>query len=100
MYKCNDCGLIFDDDEMYVVKEKHREVDNMDVEYFYHCPNCGSGDFEEAAMCDKCGEWHSNDGPLCDDCKGDFMYSLEQLAKEFNLGEWDFGDLLQEYIEK
>ena len=85
MYKCNRCGYLFD--EPNVVVERHRELDFMDAEYIDMCPNCGSGNYEEAYPCEMCGEYHSNDGPLCGDCREDLIYSIRELGNKYGITE-------------
>lgn len=73
MYKCLECGAIFDDNEMGNWTEPHGEE-------MTGCPCCG-GAYEEAVMCDECGEWFFRDEltcgkyKVCRDC-------LEAFAKD------------------
>lgn len=97
MYKCNRCGYLFEEPIRRV--ERHREVDYMDAEWFYQCPNCGSGNYDEAGMCEKCGEYHSNDGPLCDDCREDLIYEIRELGGKYRITEDELKDVLEEIIE-
>ena len=55
MYKCLDCGEIFD--EPASVRETHGFTDGL-AETFYMCPYC-NGDYEEAKQCQECEEWHT-----------------------------------------
>lgn len=54
MYKCIDCGHIFDDGEQSIIREYHDEIPGGFYEEFAGCPICGGG-FEETASCEKCG---------------------------------------------
>lgn len=71
MYKCLDCGHIFDDGEQDVIREYHREIPGGFYEEFAGCPICG-GDFEETERCEKCGGAFLPDelisGYYCKDC--------------------------------
>ena len=49
MYKCLNCGEIFE--EAKPIKEDWGES-------FSVCPYC-NGDYEEAKQCQECGEWHA-----------------------------------------
>lgn len=53
MYRCNDCGLHFDEPEFIIAKEPHEywgvPIDEAFTEY--HCPYCGSADFESGSVC-------------------------------------------------
>ena len=51
MYKCSNCGKIFEDPKS--IKEDWGET-------FYVCPCC-NGDYEEAKQCQECDEWHTED---------------------------------------
>lgn len=52
MYKCNDCGNHFDEPEFTITKEPHEywgvPIDEAFTEY--HCPYCGSEDFESGSV--------------------------------------------------
>lgn len=54
MYKCKNCGHLFDDGEQKHVVEKHGFSDGMYEEYD-SCPVCGASDFEETKRCLSCG---------------------------------------------
>ena len=51
MYKCSNCGEIFE--EPNSIKEDWGET-------FSVCPYC-NGDYDEAKQCDHCDEWHTED---------------------------------------
>lgn len=51
MYKCLECGRVFEQTHNY--RERHGER-------FRCCPYC-NGDFAEAMQCDDCGEWFYQD---------------------------------------
>lgn len=55
MYKCLDCGEVFD--EPASVRETHGFTDGF-AETFYMCPHC-NGNYEEAKQCKECDEWHT-----------------------------------------
>lgn len=57
MYKCLDCGEVFD--EPASVRETHGFTDGF-AEIFYMCPYC-NGDYEEVHQCKKCDEWHTDE---------------------------------------
>lgn len=70
MYKCLDCGHIFDDGEEAVSKEYHDEIPGGFYEEFDCCPICG-GNFEETTRCRKCGGEFLDDELLsgyCEEC--------------------------------
>ncbi len=71
MYKCLECGHIFEDGEQAANKEYHDEIPGGFCERFASCPICG-GEFEETHDCKKCGGaflWGELfGGYYCEDC--------------------------------
>jgi len=69
MYKCVDCGHLFEEGEQRTYKEAHGFSDGF-AEEFSVCPVCG-GDYEETTRCAFCGGEHLEselyDG-VCLDC--------------------------------
>ena len=59
MYRCCECGNLFEEGEQAVWEERHG-LDSPPYEKFSGCPVC-RGDYEEVYQCKKCGEWHSDD---------------------------------------
>ena len=62
MFKCNDCGAVFED----------KSED---------CPICGSTDYYR--LCVNCGDYHVTDG-LCDKCAEYFATDYETLKRANN----------------
>lgn len=70
MYRCTECGHIFEDGEQKSCREFHPEVDSMQYERFDGCPLCG-GSYESVYKCDDCGNVLSEDElffGLCKNC--------------------------------
>lgn len=71
MYKCVDCGHLFEDGEEAVWDEPRGEYWGWScTESVCGCPVC-HGDYEEASECKECGEWHFSDeltDGLCEKC--------------------------------
>ena len=59
MYRCCDCGNLFEEGEQAVWEERHG-LDTPPYETWSGCPVC-NGDYEEVYQCKKCGDWHSED---------------------------------------
>ena len=59
MYRCCDCGNLFEEGEQAVWEETHG-LDSPPYEKFSGCPVC-KGDYEEVHQCKKCGDWHTDD---------------------------------------
>ena len=57
MFKCCECGHLFEDGEQAVWEEKHGFIDGP-FEKWSGCPLCKS-DYEEVHQCKKCGDWHT-----------------------------------------
>lgn len=72
MYRCEDCGEIF---------ETPYEYEERDVGYAADlCPHCRSDAIEEVKKCKFCGEYHSylNIDGFCKSC-------VENTRRKFNL---------------
>ena len=59
MFKCCECGHLFEDGEQAVWEEKHGFIDGP-FEKWSGCPLCKS-DYEEVHQCKECGDWHYED---------------------------------------
>ena len=72
MYKCVECGRVFEEGEEAVWYEDRGEFWGVPCsERETGCPRCHEP-YEEASRCKGCGEWHLSDeldGGLCDDCR-------------------------------
>lgn len=77
MYKCIECGHIFDEGEQDIIREYHSEIPGGFYEEFTSCPLCG-GDYEEAVFCEECG------GAFLPDELIDGYYCKECLRKALN----------------
>ena len=61
MFKCCECGHLFEDGEQAVWYENQGECHGVTaMERFSGCPLC-HGDYEEVYQCKECGDWHSED---------------------------------------
>lgn len=73
MLKCENCGKIFDERELFFKKEPLCQIDGVwQHEEFAVCPHCHSEEVEEAEQCPICGEWEAEtemtyDG-VCNTC--------------------------------
>lgn len=71
MYKCLDCGHVFDDGEQEVWEESRGEFWGAPCsEVVDGCPRC-HGDYEEAKKCSICGGVFVDDdlfGGVCEEC--------------------------------
>ena len=59
MYKCTECGNLFEEGEQAVWEETHG-LDSPPYETWSGCPVC-KGDYEEVYQCEQCGDWHTDD---------------------------------------
>lgn len=69
MYRCENCGHLFEEGEQAVWEEKHGFIDGP-FEKWSGCPLCKS-DYEEVRQCKECEEWHTEDelySGLCESC--------------------------------
>ena len=61
MYRCYECGNLFEEGEQAVWYENYGECHGVtSMEQFRGCPIC-HGDYEEVNQCKKCGSWHTDD---------------------------------------
>lgn len=74
MYKCVECGHIFEEGE-----QKQRYEDNGEM--WQVCPICG-GDFEEAETCEVCGAGSEKlYGGVCSECISKYEHDPETCCK-------------------
>ena len=57
MYRCENCGHLFEDGEQAVWEERHG-LDTPPYEKWDGCPLC-HGDYEEVHQCQECDDWHT-----------------------------------------
>ena len=74
MFKCDDCGLLFE--EPRYIREPHGE-------YLSHCPAC-AGSFSEVYECEICGTEYSGDDvcPACSELLDEMLSSFISRVKE------------------
>ncbi len=86
MYKCCDCGCVFEEPKHY--SEDRTPGGAFEggsfIEHYEGCPYC-SGAFEEATECDGCGEYFfesclvsTKDGRYCEDCLEEMGYDEDE----------------------
>ena len=72
MFKCLDCGNLFEEGEEAVFYEDRGEYWGVPcTERMTGCPLC-KGDYDELFMCKDCGDWHYEDeltDGLCENCR-------------------------------
>ena len=61
MLICNDCGAIFDEDDVVLQGQAHPYGEGLVGEYHSVCPSCKEGDIVEAVMCTRCGKQDHKD---------------------------------------
>ena len=59
MYRCCECGNLFEEGEQAVWEERHG-LDSPPYEKWDGCPVC-RGDYDEVYQCKGCGDWHTDD---------------------------------------
>ena len=71
MYKCCECGHLFEEGEQAIWYENQGECHGVTaVEKFGGCPVC-KGDYEKVFQCRGCGDWHFEDemyNGCCENC--------------------------------
>jgi rubredoxin len=93
MYKCLDCGHIFDEPKQY--SEDRTPGGAFDggsfIEHYTGCPFCG-GSFTTAMKCQGCDEYISieDDYPFCTDCINNILSKFATIMQEnFREDEYD-----------
>lgn len=88
MYKCVECGHLFEDGEQSSWKEAHGES-------FTGCPLC-KGSYEEINPCKICGSYlHDFDEDFCNDCKKDVQSRFKNIiSQEFSEEEIELLNIL------
>lgn len=82
MFKCLECGNIFEDGEQKTWEEEHG-LDTPPYEKVKACPQC-KGTYTEAEQCQKCGEWFDKydlTSGLCDDCIDSYRLDVDLCEK-------------------
>ena len=85
MYKCLDCGHIFEDGEQGTYIETYG-LDNPPYKEISCCPLC-KGDYEEAKNCEICGEIYLEEeleGGVCDNCIQEYSRNLKFCVEAFD----------------
>ena len=98
MYKCYDCGLLFETGEEKSYTEFIGECHGRKIyDTFAECPNCG-GSFEEIKPCPICGEYEGvKAGEMyCDECKKNIQRKLSDLFRD-NFSEAEIQYLNDEF---
>ena len=71
MYKCKDCGKLFDEPRTYI--EDKTPYGGMSeygfIDTYTGCPKCG-GIYEEVFLCESCNKYVDfvDDESICEDC--------------------------------
>lgn len=83
MYRCLDCGHVFEEGEQKVYRENVGECHGTPAyQEFSVCPVCGE-DYEEVKPCKICGSYeHETDEDFCDECQKDVKKRLDNLIKQ------------------
>lgn len=82
MYKCKDCGHVFEDYTTETLSEYSNGQCYQEV--IAGCPECHSENFDEAIKCAYCGEYFlpiEIDGNMCDGCLDLFEFDFEKCYK-------------------
>lgn len=94
MYKCSDCGLVFDNPKVY--SEDRTPYGGMAdpgfTETYTGCPSCG-GNYDEAMKCVRCDdEYISTESryPFCEGCLQDLItVYCEVMSDNFRPDEYE-----------
>lgn len=96
MYKCHDCGLVFDEPSHNAYdRTPGLSCESGFIEYVDECPGC-TGYFSDAMPCIICEEEYvftEDRDPFCDKCKKSIV---KRFVNEFSQQEYEF---LYDYTE-
>lgn len=83
MYKCCDCGHLFEDGEQAVWNEDRGEFwGSPCTESVSGCPVC-KGDYVEVEPCQICGGYeHEEYDKFCDDCRSNVLKRFKTIVFE------------------
>ena len=82
MYKCVECGNLFEEGEQVTWEEDRGEFwGSPCIERMSGCPICG-GDYEEAKPCKICGGYEGIDEceEYCNECKADVLKRFQTFV--------------------
>jgi hypothetical protein len=102
MYRCNECGSIFE--ELGKKTELVGECRGTNAYTTWPCcPICGSEDFEEGNYCD-CGEFVGEGEKYCPDCLELVTEAINECVKrvgaDLNIDESEARELISERLDK
>ena len=81
MYKCLNCGHLFEEGEQIVSEGLMGECHGMKVyERYEMCPVCKS-EYKEASCCSMCGEYFIGEDDYCEDCKKSVVEKFRKILK-------------------
>ena len=95
MYKCCDCGHIFEDGEEKKISECVGEYGGSPAyEEYTACPVC-NGSYEEIKPCKICGSYdHDYDEDFCELCKKDVLKRFQNFVNN------EFGEEEKELLNE
>lgn len=88
VFRCNDCGHIFDEGEEYTWQESRGEFWGSPCsETLSGCPICKES-YSEVFPCKICGSYACEDGEdFCENCQVDVQKRFKAMLDEFTMEE-------------
>lgn len=95
MYKCNECGEIFEEPwEMYDKATGSRDSG---------CPHCDADNYDETYICSKCGDYGADElGGICGECRQEIYHVLTNIKYDLvsgGMSEYDAVTVIQDWVE-
>ena len=83
MYRCAECGHLFEEGEQHTRREFLGECFGVPAyDEFEVCPICGA-DFDEVRPCKICGAYnHDAEEDYCDNCKEEVKKRFDKLVSD------------------
>lgn len=98
MYKCGDCGAIFEEPRITIDKVPYGDA-YVDYPSGEECPHCGSDFFDEVEKCKICGEYMDGHYGLCEDCYAEVEKEMQTLVNKLKAHGVDLS-ILDDLVER
>lgn len=98
MFKCSDCGRVFE----YTSYRSDHVQENI-YEAVDCCPHCRSDNYNEVVQCECCRDDFVDDSkmlPICDHCMEQLEKEIREFEGQTGLSRTVFCDFLQDWIER
>lgn len=98
MYKCNDCGRVFDSPgwvQVHIIEDYYDKA--------ACCPHCHSENYDEVEQCECCRDEFVSTSevlPICQSCKEQLENDMAVFEKSTNLDHRTFCEWVSDWEER